>query len=130
VVWYYVVYFKLQREQRLTIGVVPFGQVQSLLDITDVNWIRLQPNDPVADQLRVIVADLRADIPEEWERFLADRALAGTLVMHVKQMEESLTGRVAIEHLSENTLGSLIPGIVFAKFKRTGDLVTRSSRCR
>jgi lipopolysaccharide/colanic/teichoic acid biosynthesis glycosyltransferase len=39
-------------------------------------------------------------------------------------MEESLTGRVAIEHLSENTLGSLIPGIVFAKFKRAGDLVT------
>jgi lipopolysaccharide/colanic/teichoic acid biosynthesis glycosyltransferase len=124
VVWYYVVYFKLQREQRLTIGVVPFGQVQSLLEITDVNWIPLQPNDPVADQLRVIVADLRANIPEEWERFLADRALAGTLVMHVKQMEESLTGRVAIEHLSENTLGSLIPGIVFAKFKRAGDLVT------
>jgi lipopolysaccharide/colanic/teichoic acid biosynthesis glycosyltransferase len=44
--------------------------------------------------------------------------------MHVKQMEESLTGRVAIEHLSENTLGSLIPGIVFAKFKRAGDIVT------
>jgi lipopolysaccharide/colanic/teichoic acid biosynthesis glycosyltransferase len=72
----------------------------------------------------VIVADLRSDIPDEWERFLADRALNGTLVMHVKQMEESLTGRVAIEHLSENTLGSLIPGIVFAKFKRAGDFVT------
>jgi lipopolysaccharide/colanic/teichoic acid biosynthesis glycosyltransferase len=39
-------------------------------------------------------------------------------------MQESLTGRVAIEHLSENTLGSLIPGIVFAKFKRAGDFVT------
>jgi lipopolysaccharide/colanic/teichoic acid biosynthesis glycosyltransferase len=72
----------------------------------------------------VIVADLRADIPDEWERFLADRALNGALVMHVKQMEESLTGRVAIEHLSENTLGSLIPGIIFAKFKRAGDIVT------
>ena len=69
-----------------------------------------------------IVADLRTDMPEDWERFLADRALAGTLVMHVKQMEESLTGRVAIEHLSENNLGSLIPGIVYGRVKRVWDL--------
>ena len=123
-VWYYIVYFKLQREQRLTAGLVPFGHVQHLLEIADVNWVPLRHDDPDVDRLRIIVADLRADIPPEWERFLADRALAGTLVMHVKQMEESLTGRVAIEHLSENTLGSLIPGIVFAKFKRAGDFIT------
>jgi lipopolysaccharide/colanic/teichoic acid biosynthesis glycosyltransferase len=122
--WYYVVYFKLQRQQRLVIGVVPHGQVQSLYQIPGVDWIELSTSDPAADRYPVIVADLRADIPDEWERFLADRALNGALVMHVKQMEESLTGRVAIEHLSENTLGSLIPGIIFAKFKRAGDIVT------
>jgi lipopolysaccharide/colanic/teichoic acid biosynthesis glycosyltransferase len=124
VVWYYIVYFKLQREQQLIIGVVPFGHVKHLFDIEDVQWVPLRHDDRDADRYRVIVADLHADIPDEWERFLADRALAGTLVMHVKQMEESLTGRVAIEHLSENTLGSLIPGIVFGKFKRVGDLIT------
>jgi lipopolysaccharide/colanic/teichoic acid biosynthesis glycosyltransferase len=37
-------------------------------------------------------------------------------------MEESLTGRVSIEHLSENNFGSLIPGIVYAKVKRAWDL--------
>jgi lipopolysaccharide/colanic/teichoic acid biosynthesis glycosyltransferase len=124
IVWSYVVYFKLQRQQRLTAGIVPFGQAPALLALKDVDWVPLRHDDPDADRLRVIVADLRADIPDEWQRFLADRALNGTLVMHVKQMEESLTGRVAIEHLSENTLGSLIPGIVFGKFKRAGDLVT------
>jgi lipopolysaccharide/colanic/teichoic acid biosynthesis glycosyltransferase len=71
----------------------------------------------------MIVADLRADLGEEWERYLADRALDGMLVMHVKQLEESLTGRVAIEHLSENNLGSLIPGIVYGKAKRLGDFL-------
>lgn len=124
VIWYYVVYFKLQRQQRLTIGVVPHGEIRSLFGISGVDWIELSKDDPDADRFPVIVADLRADIPDEWERFLADRALNGTLVMHVKQMEESLTGRVAIEHLSENTLGSLIPGIVFAKVKRAGDTIT------
>lgn len=124
ILWYYVVYFKLQRQQRLTIGVVPFGGLENLLGIADVNWVQLRRDDPEPDRYHAIVADLRSDIPDEWERFLADRALNGTLVMHVKQMEESLTGRVAIEHLSENTLGSLIPGIVYAKFKRAGDFVT------
>jgi len=119
--WYYIVYFKLQRQQRLTIGVVPFGEVEPLFQIEEVNWVTL--GDPDADEhgCDAIVADLRSDIPDAWERFLADRALAGTLVMHVKQMEESLTGRVAIEHLSENNLGSLIPGIVYAKVKRVWD---------
>jgi lipopolysaccharide/colanic/teichoic acid biosynthesis glycosyltransferase len=124
ILWYYVVYFKLQRQQRLTIGVVPYGDVEGLLEIGDIDWVRLESDDPHPDRFPVIVADLRADIPDHWERFLADRALNGTLVMHFKQMQESLTGRVAIEHLSENTLGSLIPGIVFAKFKRAGDFVT------
>lgn len=120
--WYYVVYFKIRRQQRLRIGVVPFGEVGSLYAISEVSWTELSASDVNADRYDAIVADLRADIPDEWERFLADRALNGTLVMHVKQIEESLTGRVAIEHLSENTLGSLIPGIVYGKFKRAGDL--------
>lgn len=120
--WYYTVYFNLQRQHRLRMAVVPFGDIASLLAIRDVQWVKLS-----APELEIpydgIVADLRADIPDEWERFLADRALAGNLIMHVKQMEESLTGRVAIEHLSENNLGSLIPGIVYTKVKRLGDLV-------
>jgi lipopolysaccharide/colanic/teichoic acid biosynthesis glycosyltransferase len=123
VFWYYVVYFKLQRQQTLRIGIVPYGEVENLFEIPDVQWARLSGDGEEAGSCDAIVADLRADIPDEWERFLADRALAGTLVMHVKQMEESLTGRVAIEHLSENNLGSLIPGIIYAKVKRLGDLV-------
>jgi lipopolysaccharide/colanic/teichoic acid biosynthesis glycosyltransferase len=121
--WFYVIYFKLQRQQRLRIGVVPFGSVDVLDEVGEVDWIRLTTTDAVTVQFDAIVADLRADIPDEWERFIADRALQGTLIMHVKQMQESLTGRVAIEHLSENTLGSLIPGIVYGKLKRAGDFV-------
>jgi lipopolysaccharide/colanic/teichoic acid biosynthesis glycosyltransferase len=122
-IWYLVVYSRLQRRHRVRIAVVPFGEVNRLYKIADVNWVPLE--DPAETALSVdgIVADLRADIPDVWERFLADRALAGTLVMHVKQMEESLTGRVAIDHLSENNFGSLIPGIVYGKVKRASDIV-------
>jgi lipopolysaccharide/colanic/teichoic acid biosynthesis glycosyltransferase len=119
--WYYLVYFKLQSQRRLSIGVVPFGAVDHLIEVPDVTWAMLTDPADVLTPFDAIVADLRFDIPDRWERFLADRALAGTFVMHVKQMEESLTGRVSIEHLSENNLGSLIPGIVYAKVKRLWD---------
>jgi exopolysaccharide biosynthesis polyprenyl glycosylphosphotransferase len=122
VFWYYVVYFKLQRQKRLRIGVVPAGQVEQLYDIEEVDWVRLA-GEAKSASYDAIVADLRADMPDEWERFLADCALDGMLVMHVKQVEESLTGRVAIEHLSENTFGSLMPGIIYGRVKRIGDFV-------
>jgi lipopolysaccharide/colanic/teichoic acid biosynthesis glycosyltransferase len=121
--WYHTVHFRLQRQHRMRVAVVPFGETASLDEIAEVQWVRLSEPRPGAERFDAIVADLRANIPDEWERFLADRALAGTLVMHVKQLQESLTGRVAIEHLSENNLGSLIPGIVYAKAKQLGDLI-------
>jgi len=124
IAWYYTVYFNLQRQHRLRIGVVPFGDVKAALEITDVSWIYLDDPKSNPGPLDAIVADLHAEIPEEWQRFLADEALAGSLVMHVKQVQESLTGRVAIEHLSENNFGSLIPGIVYAKVKRLADAVS------
>ncbi|WP_245444884.1 sugar transferase [Pseudaminobacter soli (ex Li et al. 2025)] len=68
-----------------------------------------------------MVADLRADLPETWERFITGCVLSGTPVYHVKHIVESLTGRVEIEHLSENTLGSLNPNQIYFKIKRIVD---------
>lgn len=121
--WYYVVYSRIQRQHHLRIAVVPFGEIGPLEEIAEVQWLILSDPSTVPFGVDAIVADLRAEIPDEWERFLADRALDGMLIVHVKQMQESLTGRVAIEHLSENNLGSLIPGIVYAKVKRLGDVI-------
>ncbi len=121
--WFYLVYFQLRRQRLLRFGVVPFGAVDQLFPIPTISWVRLKSVGRTPENLDGIVADLRADIPPEWERFLSDSALAGTLVMHAKQMEESLTGRVQLEHLSENNFGSLIPGVVYGKIKRVVDLV-------
>ncbi len=63
-------------------------------------------------------------MPPEWERLLAACALAGIPVFHVKQIQESLTGRVQIEHLSENNLGSLLPSPGYFKLKRAIDWIT------
>jgi lipopolysaccharide/colanic/teichoic acid biosynthesis glycosyltransferase len=68
-----------------------------------------------------IVADFSADLPDEWEAFLADAALAGRIVYQVKQLSESLTGRVELEQLSENSFGSLLPARGYFYFKSLVD---------
>ena len=68
-------------------------------------------------------ADLRAEIGSDWEAFLARCVLNGIPVYHAKQVQEALTGRVDIEHLSENSLGSLNPSSLYARTKRGIDLL-------
>lgn len=122
VAWFYLVYFKLQRLRTLSIAVIPEGRIDGLTAIPGVDWVVLGSPERAGERFDAVVADLRADLPREWERFLADRVLAGTLVLDRKQVEESLTGRVAIDHLSESNLGSRVSADLYAKCKRVIDL--------
>nr|WP_257214893.1 sugar transferase [Sphingomonas sp. R-74633] len=45
-------------------------------------------------------------------------------VLHVKQLQESLTGQVEIEHLSENSFGSLIPFVGYLRLRRVIDFLS------
>jgi lipopolysaccharide/colanic/teichoic acid biosynthesis glycosyltransferase len=126
--WYYAVFFLHQRDRSLRIGIVPFGEVDSLHVIDSIEWVRLTSAD--AEQRRrydLLVADFRSDLPEEWEAFLADSALAGVTILHVKQLRESLTGRVEIDHLSENNFGSLIPALAYIKLKGLIDFIAAAA---
>ncbi|MBA3526609.1 MAG: sugar transferase [Sphingomonas sp.] len=110
VVWLYLVYMYGERKVRRRIAVVPYGAVDHLQAIDGVEWKRLQrPQLKDARGCDAIVADFSADLPDEWEAFLADAALASRIVYQVKQLSESLSGRVELEHLSENSFGSLLP---------------------
>jgi lipopolysaccharide/colanic/teichoic acid biosynthesis glycosyltransferase len=64
-----------------------------------------------------VIADFSADLEPAWERFLAMAALEGIPVLDVRDFNESLTGRVAVEHLRENTFGGLIPSLIYPQFK-------------
>jgi lipopolysaccharide/colanic/teichoic acid biosynthesis glycosyltransferase len=70
-----------------------------------------------------VVADYSARLEPEWEHFLALSALQGIPVYHVKQFNESTTGRVAVDHLWENTLSAIVPALVYPQFKRVIDLL-------
>lgn len=119
---FYWVFIMVRRLNRMRLAVVPVGDVSRLLTLGFVRWRPLaSPSD-----MRVeggIVVDMKADLSPEWERFIADRALDGTPVYDAKQVFESLSGRVQVEHLSENTFAALTPNSIYASGKRHIDFL-------
>ncbi|SIT58148.1 UDP-N-acetylgalactosamine-undecaprenyl-phosphate N-acetylgalactosaminephosphotransferase [Mesorhizobium prunaredense] len=119
--WYFGLSLATRRLDPYRLAVIPGGDVDRLQTIPGVSWHRIHSPKTIVEHASGVVADLRSDLSDEWERYIADRALSGTPVYHVKQISESLTGRVEIEHLSENTLGSLNPNQAYLKVKQAVD---------
>ena len=118
----YLIWFLVQRRLRLRIGVVPVGQVHDLSRIGSVEWVPLSaPSLQEAQLYDALVVDLSEDVPDDWERMLADAAVTGLMVYQAKQLAESLTGRVQIDRLSENSFGMLIPGRGYFYLKSLAD---------
>lgn len=103
---------------------VPFGRYEVAFRSPNTEWIVMDAPRIPDDREAVIVADLRYDHEQAWEQMLAHAAVAGYPVYHIKQLRESLSGRVSIEHISENSFGSLIPNLAYRKVKRGIDLIS------
>jgi lipopolysaccharide/colanic/teichoic acid biosynthesis glycosyltransferase len=124
VAWLYLLYIYAERKVRRRIAVVPFGGAEGIAAIHGVDWhILKRPQLRDARSCNAIVADFGAELPDEWEAFLADAALAGRIVYQVKQLAESLTGRVELQHLSENSFGSLLPARGYFHLKALVDFI-------
>jgi lipopolysaccharide/colanic/teichoic acid biosynthesis glycosyltransferase len=124
VFWLYLLYVYAERDIRRRIAVVPYGATDSLKPIDNVDWHMLsRPRLGDTRGCHAIVADFSAELPDEWEAFLADSALAGRIVYQVKQLSESLTGRVELERLSENSFGSLLPARGYFHLKGLIDFI-------
>ncbi len=121
--WLYLVHVMVGRGPALSAGIVPFGNVGMLSELPTLE-IKNLTKPKLTDHFDILVADFHADLPDEWEAFLADCALSGIPVLHVKQLHEALSGRVAIEHLSENSFGSLIPFIGYLRLRRAFDFAS------
>ena len=119
----YAIYFFVSRRLRPAIAIVPLGDTKQLRQIDMVDWRMLHaPDLHLVYGCNAIVADF-SDLSDEWEAFLADAALDGRVVYQVQQLLESLTGRVQVRHLSENSFGSLVPARAYSAIKHLGDFV-------
>jgi lipopolysaccharide/colanic/teichoic acid biosynthesis glycosyltransferase len=124
VVWLYLLNVYAERRVRRRIAVVPYGEAKRMEQVESVDWLLLKrPRLEDTRGCNAIVADFGADMPDAWEAFLADAALGGRIVYQVKQLAESLTGRVEIERLSENSFGSLLPARGYFHLKSLVDFL-------
>ena len=123
VFWFHLIHFWAARRNVPHFLLLPFGDATSLRNLPQARWTDARTPGVKRSKLSGIVADLRAEIPPRWQAFLADSAITGTPVYHIKQVREALTGRVEIEHLSENNLGSLMPNGLWMNTKRVLDLL-------
>lgn len=123
VMWYFLCHFAGSRARLRRLALVPLGKARKVNRIPNIDWLWLRDCALPLPECDGIVVDLHADLPDQWERFIAEQAITGTPVYHVKQIEESVTGRVDIEHLSENSFGSLIPGLAYIKIKQWIDVL-------
>lgn len=121
--WSYVFAIVRARTRVFEIGLVDFGKTQSIDSIDSVVWHKITVPSEVLPSLDALAADLHAELPDEWESAIAEFVLEGLPVYHVKQLKESLTGQVDLEHLSENSFGSLTPTLPYFQLKRVLDWI-------
>lgn len=120
--WLVIFNLFFQKARNIRIGIVPFGGALRLENIPGVEW-KVIDNHDVIDDYTAVSADFHSDLPPYWERCLTDYALSSIPVYHFKELSESLTGRVELEHLSENSFGSLIPSMGYLKLKALLDRI-------
>ena len=122
VLWFVFVDHLTRKRAVWRLAYLPGISAASLPRATRVHWqIVTEPQQSLVAATGV-VADLRAGLSGDWERFLAHCALRGLPVYDIRQVSEWLTGKVRVEHLSENTLSSNLARIVYARVKRLFDI--------
>lgn len=121
--WAFAGYFLGRRFSKPKLALVPFGRVLELANTKHAIITVLDKADLEGRRYDGVVADLHSEeLPDNWERFLATCTLARIPVFHTQQLTESITGRVKIDHLSENIFGSLLPSGLYSAFKRWFDV--------
>ncbi len=123
--WCFVGFF-LGRRYRLTrYAILPFGFSKELEKNHGALFTILSKPDLEGQRYNAIVADFNSPtITPEWEKFLAKCTLARIPVYSERKIRETVTGRVQINHLSENVFGSLLPSQFYERTKRLIDLLT------
>lgn len=112
-----------QRFFKPRLAIIPFGDAASLTSIGRVYWRILSEPAISKHDIHAVVVDLHADLPAEWQRFLADCALHRIPVYHSRWVSENIAGRVSLNHLSEGLLTGFGPSPAYPLIKRSFDIL-------
>ena len=105
------------------LAIIPEGSGPSLASTHGVRWQILVQPSLVDVQVDGVVADLHANLSDQWLRFVADCALHRVPVYHSGWVRESITGRTSLAQMSETFMYSLEPPAIYFLGKRVFDLM-------
>lgn len=123
-IWFGAILFLLSRFRRPVFCLLPGGQTSRLRNYRGVRWKVIKSLELLDRNPHVpVVVDFRdPNLEPQWERAIAEEAIKGRRILSARQLTESLTGRVQIEYLSENTFGHLSPDSIYGPAKRYVDI--------
>ncbi|MEL6756008.1 MAG: exopolysaccharide biosynthesis polyprenyl glycosylphosphotransferase [Pseudomonadota bacterium] len=124
-VWFAVILFVLARFRRPVFCILPGSENDRLLSYSGIRWMFLK-SGRILDRYPhlPIIADFSSNLDPKWERRIAEEAIKGRKVLSASELTESLTGRVQIERLSENSFGHLAPDSLYSPAKRYVDFAS------
>jgi lipopolysaccharide/colanic/teichoic acid biosynthesis glycosyltransferase len=123
--WCFAGFFIGRRYRLIRYAILPFGRSKELQENHGALFKILNKPDLDGERFNAVVADFDSpNITPDWETFLAKCTLARIPVYSEKKIRESITGRVQINHLSENIFGSLLPSQFYEFIKRWIDILS------
>ena len=122
VVWFQIEYITTRTYFKPKLAIIPGGFAEEVLALPGCDVRPLIDLDLNGIRYDGIVADFERLSPQE-ERFLTRCALENIPVYNAKTVYESLTGRVKIDKMSENNIGSLLPSSAYETCKAIIDWV-------
>ncbi|MEL6751992.1 MAG: sugar transferase [Pseudomonadota bacterium] len=114
---YTIGFFVMRRYRAPRLALLPNSGLEEALADTQVRVTLLERPADYLSTMGPPVLDLRRDYDETWLTFITECSLQGIPVYHSKQVFEQIFGRVRVEHLSENSFGSLLPNLLYVKVK-------------
>lgn len=120
-VWFYFEYRLANNYKRTKLAVIPKGFAKEILKLKSINSKPLHSLELNGTRYDGIVADFNVLNPDE-ERFLTQCVLNSIPVYNAKSIYESVSGRVRIDHMSENNIGALLPSPALERLKSIIDL--------
>jgi exopolysaccharide biosynthesis polyprenyl glycosylphosphotransferase len=119
--WFHLEYVATFRYRRLKLAVVGQSAADQLLSLPDIDTRVIHDFDLGSTRYDAVVTDF-SQLDHATERFLTKCALSRIAVYDAKAIFESFTGRVQINRMSENNIGSLLPSPTYEMLKRLADL--------
>lgn len=120
--WFHLEHIFTYKYRLLKLAVIPGGIATDVMALSNVDTREIKSLDLEGVRYDAVVADFDC-LDERAERFLTRCALNRIAVYDAKVVYESFSGRVKINRMSENNIGSLLPTPMYERVKLVMDWV-------